>query len=79
MNIPHLIKAGSAKVLLGQSNPQPPKVDCRVWAEDSYQEIVEILSHVRKADIERYIEGERPLLPQPLRKRLHEFLSLNGL
>lgn len=43
MNVPHLIKAGSTNVLLGQINPVPPKVDCRVWAEDIYQEILEIL------------------------------------
>ena len=79
MNVPHLIKAGSTNVLLVQIKPEPPKVDCRVWAEDSYQEILEILVDVRKNDIKRYIEGESPLMPQPLRKRIHEFLSANGL
>lgn len=79
MNVPHLIKAGSTNVLLGQINPEPPKVDCRVWAEDSYQEILEILVAVRKNDIQKYMKGESPLMPQPLRKRIHEFLSSNGL
>ena len=77
MIIPHLIKAGSTTILLGQINPQPPKVDCRVWAEDSYQEIVEILEEVRKKDIQRYVDGESSMLPQPLRKSIYEFLKEN--
>lgn len=77
MNVPHLIKAGDTKVLLGESKT-PPKVDCRVWAEDSYQEVLEILLEVRKKDIQMYVDGEKPLLPQPLRKRIHDFLSSNG-
>ena len=78
MNIPHLIKKGDNTIGLGQSM-SPPKVDCRVWAEDSYQEIIEILAEVRKRDIRTYVEGESPLLPQVLRKRLFDFLTANGL
>lgn len=78
MNVPHLIKAGDSKILLGKSQT-PPKVDCRVWAEDSYQEVLEILREVRTKDIEAYVNGEAPLLPQKLRKRIHDFLSSNGL
>jgi len=78
MNVPHLIKAGDSKILLGKSQT-PPKVDCRVWAEDSYQEVIEILQEVRKKDIEKYLNGEAPLLPQRLRKYIHDFLSSNGL
>lgn len=77
MNVPHLIKAGDTKVLLGKDST-PPKVDCRVWAEDSYQEVLEILREVRTKDIETYVNGEAPLLPQKLRKRIHDFLSSNG-
>ena len=40
-----------------------PKVDCRVWAEDSYQEILEILKEVRTKDIQTYVDGKSPLLP----------------
>ena len=78
MIIPHLIKAGSTKILLGEICPEPPKVDCRVWAEDSYQGIVEILDWVRRRDIQRYVDGDSPMLPQPLRKRIHEFLKQNN-
>ena len=77
MNVPHLIKAGSTNVLLGQICPEPPKVDCRVWAEDSYQEVLEILEAVRTTDIQRYVDGESSLFPQLLRKRIHEFLKQN--
>lgn len=77
MNVPHLIKSGDTRVLLGKDST-PPKVDCRVWAEDSYQEVLEILLEVRRKDIQMYVDGENPLLPQPLRKRIHDFLSSNG-
>ena len=77
MVVPHLIKAGSNKVLLGQ-NQEPPKIDCRVWAETSYQEVLEILLEVRSKDIQMYVNGEKPLLPQPLRKKIYDFLSANG-
>ena len=78
MNVPRVIKKGDNTIGLGQSM-SPPRVDCRVWAEDSYQEILEILTEVRKRDIRTYVEGESPLLPQVLRKRLFDFLSSNGL
>ena len=78
MNVPHVIKKGDNRIGLGQSM-SPPKVDCRVWAEDSYQEIIEILAEVRKRDIRTYVEGESPLLPQVLRKRIFDFLTANGL
>ena len=78
MNVPHLIKAGDSKILLGKSKT-PPTVDCRVWAEDSYREVLEILREVRTKDIETYINGEAPLLPKKLRERIHDFLSSNGL
>lgn len=78
MIIPHLIKAGDDKILLGKDK-EPPKIDCRVWAEPSYQEIVEILSEVREKDLERYVNGEGSLLPQKLRKRIYDFLKENGL
>lgn len=78
MNIPHLIKSGDSKILLGESKT-PPKVDCRVWAEDSYQEVLSLLNEVRKKDIETYVNGVSPLLPQKIRKKLHNFLSLNGI
>ena len=74
MNVPHLIKKGDNRVGLGPSM-SPPGVDCRVWAEDSFQEILEILTEVRKRDIQTYIDGQMPLLPQALRKRLHDFLE----
>ena len=51
----------------------------RIWIEDSYQEVLEILREVRTKDIETYVNGEAPLLPQKLRKRIHDFLSSNGL
>ena len=78
MNVPHVIKKGDNSIGLGQSM-SPPKVDCRVWAEDSYQEVIEILQEVRTKDIETYVNGEAPLLPQVLRKRLFDFLTANGL
>ncbi len=39
---PKLIKAGSPLLKLGLAG-QPPLVDCRVVAEDQYQEIIELL------------------------------------
>lgn len=76
MNVPHLIKAGDNTIGFGQTM-SPPKVDCRVWAEDSYQEVLEILKEVRKKDIETYVNGEIPLLPQKMRKRIHDFIAEN--
>ena len=76
MTIPHLIKAGDNRVLLG-GRQKPPEFDCRVWAEESYQDVLEILREVREKDIETYVNGEKPLLPQKLRKRIHDFLSSN--
>lgn len=75
--IPELIKAGDNSLGLGP-NTSPPKVDCRVWAEDQYQLIVKILEEVRNKDIQTYIDGESPLLPLELRKLLHVFLKLNN-
>jgi hypothetical protein len=74
MSVPYLIKKGDSRVGLGYSMSSP-KVDCRVWAEDSYQEVLEILTEVRKRDIQTYIDGQMPLLPQALRKRLQDFLE----
>jgi len=76
MTIPKKIKALSNKIGLGKSM-SPPLVDCRVWAEEHYQEIIEILNEVRKNDIQKYIDGESSLLPQYLRKRLNDFLISN--
>ena len=39
---PVLIKAGDTRVKLGICN-QPPKVDCRVVAEDEYQRMINLL------------------------------------
>ena len=75
--IPALIKAGDLKLGLGKSM-SPPKIDCRVWSEDQYQNIVKILCEVRKKDLNRYINGEGPLLPLELRQALFTFLELNG-
>ena len=75
--IPDLIKAGDNSIGLGPTM-SPPKVDCRVWAEDQYELIVKILEEVRKKDIESYINGESPLLPLELRQVLHTFLQLNN-
>jgi len=77
MNLPQLIKAGDTKLLLGQSKT-PPKVDCRVWSEDSYQEIISILKDVRDADIRTYIDGDSPLLPQKLRSKIYYLLKTNS-
>ena len=78
MTIPRLIKAGDNRVLLGETR-RPPQFDCRVWAEESYQEVLEILREARDKDIQNYIDGEAPLLPQKLRKKIQEFLYYNGL
>lgn len=77
MIIPQLVKSGSTTVKLGV-NSEPPKVDCRVWAEDSYQEIVSVIHEVMKKDIESYIKGESPLLPQQLRMKIYMFLKENS-
>ncbi len=76
MKIPELIKAGDQRVLLGV-NKVPPKVDCRVWAEEQYRAIVGILREVRREDIVRFATGEGRLLSQPLRKKINEFLLAN--
>jgi hypothetical protein len=40
---PILIKVGDSKVKLGQFS-KPPKVDCRVVAEDLYQDMIRIIN-----------------------------------
>jgi hypothetical protein len=75
--VPHLIKAGDNTIGLGKSM-SPPKLDCRVWSEQSYQGVIEILEEVRDRDIKTYIEGESPLLPQKLRKRIHDILKAHN-
>lgn len=77
MKIPDLIKAGDQRVLLGLRK-EPPMVDCRVWGEDNYQKVVDILDELRTTDIQRFLSGDAPLLPQPLRSKIHDFLTSNG-
>ena len=43
---PELIKAGDTRVKLGFLE-QPPKVDCRVIAEDEYQRMIKLLERAR--------------------------------
>jgi hypothetical protein len=50
MKEPVLIKAGSNLIRLGENCSQPPKVDCRVVAEDYYQQLI------NKSKVEALIE-----------------------
>lgn len=74
--IPKLIKKGNHSVLLGM-HKTPPEVDCRVWAEDNYQEVVDMISEIRQYDIESYVNSGTALLPHQLRQRMQKFLVLN--
>ena len=42
-----VIKAGDKKLLI---NNEPPKVDCRVVADDNYNEILEVFKEIRSWD-----------------------------
>lgn len=46
---PELIKAGDARLKLGQFE-QPPKVDCRVLSEDTYQALKKAYDNERKGN-----------------------------
>jgi len=76
VSIPQLIKKGDRSVLLGM-HKTPPAVDCRVWAEDNYQEVIDMLSEIRQYDIESYVNSGTALLPHHLRQRIQKFLELN--
>ncbi len=54
-----------------------PIVDCRLWAEENYQEILEIIKEVRREDIQRYVNGEAALLPHRIRKQIADFIEAN--
>lgn len=71
-----VIKAGDKKLLI---NNEPPKVDCRVVADDNYNEILEVFKEIRSWDIKRYINGSGELMPQPIRKNIADFLEQHGL
>lgn len=58
---PILIKAGSDNLRLGQLQ-QPPKVDCRVLSEDTYQELKKAYDIVCGGDASE--TGERQLHKQ---------------
>ena len=67
-----LIKAGDKRLLI---NGVPPKVDCRVVAEDNYQEILETLKEIRAWDIQNYVNGNGVLMPQTIRQKIQIFLE----
>ncbi len=71
-----VIKAGDKKLLI---NNEPPKVDCRVVADDNYNEILEVFKEIRNWDVKRYINGSGELMPQPIRKKVADFLEQHGL
>ena len=71
-----VIKAGDKKLLI---NNEPPKVDCRVVADDNYNEILEVFKEIRSWDVKRYINGSGELMPQPIRKKVAGFLEQHGL
>lgn len=73
MTLPQLIKAGDKRVSLGIL-ASPPKVDCRVIAEDNFQEIATILKDIRVLDIQGYFNGQK-LLSQETRIKIHNFLT----
>lgn len=71
-----LIKAGDNKLLI---NNEPPKVDCRVVADDNYNEILQVFKEIRSWDIKRYMDGSGELMPLHIRKKVAEFLEKHGL
>ena len=50
---PKLIKAGDVRVLLG-IHGTPPRVDCRVVAEDYYQEMLKGITYLKEKHQELY-------------------------
>ena len=77
MEIPELIKAGDLRVRLGESMT-PPKVDCRVIAEDLYQEIVDLIAEIKTNDISNYMNGKKSYIPFKTKKKIQKFLSANN-
>lgn len=76
MKIAAKIKAGDKKLLI---NGSPPRVDCRVVAEDNYQEILQTFQKIKEWDISEYVNGNERLLPYPIRKVIFNFLRQHGL
>lgn len=47
-------------------------------SKDPQKELISLLEEVRSKDIRMYVNGKDPLLPQPLRKSIYDFLSSKG-
>lgn len=74
MNIPELIKKGDARVGLG-GYLEPPNVDCRVWAESSFQQVIDVLKQVRRHDIEHNLLGDGEPLPELVRYKIQRLIE----
>jgi hypothetical protein len=71
-----LIKSGDKRLLI---NEKPPKVDCRVVAEDNYNDILQTFKEIRTWDVKRYVNGSGELMPIEIRKKIAEFLDEHGI
>jgi 5'(3')-deoxyribonucleotidase len=71
-----LIKSGDKRLLI---NEKPPEVDCRVVAEDNYNDILQTFKEIRTWDIKRYVNGSDGLMPIEIRKKIAEFLDEHGI
>ena len=71
--IPELIKSGDDRVKLGAFN-YLPKVDCRVVAEDNFQELIALLKDIKEVDILGFVNGQKGLLPHFIRRQIHQIL-----
>jgi len=71
-----LIKSGDKRLLI---NEKPPEVDCRVVAEDNYNDILQTFKEIRTWDVKRYVNGSGELMPIEIRKKIAEFLDEHGI
>lgn len=62
------------------SSETKPEIYCRMWDDDTCEELIGILMEVRRQDLVRYIEGKgkRQSIDSEVRERIHSFLVSNG-
>lgn len=72
---PVLIKAGSSLIRLGENCNQPPKVDCRVLAEDYYQMLVRKAKACDRNNLPSNEEIENQAEPKEVNQTLREHLQ----
>ena len=78
IEVPKLIKAGDLSLGLGESMT-PPQVDCRVVAENYYQEMLGMLKEVKNYEKQYIWLLGIPLFKGKLSERIQEFIDAHEL